>query len=295
MAETYDAIVIGAGHNGLTCACYLAKAGLRTLLLEQHHAVGGMTSTDEITLPGFHSDLHAFGYQLAHLSPAPAELELEQHGFRLLPTDPGYSHVFPDGGSLSMRATVDDTCASIARYSEADAATWRRLFEQYLGQKEALRRAFNSVPPSLGDEVTALQHIPGGWDEYRFNLQSVRSWADETFQSPEAKVFLGTFGIHVGAAPDDAGGAAFAWLIDMLVQDFGNTVVAGGMGNLASASSSRRGGRRRCGSRTGRRSASAASWRRRSTPDSWRSGSWAPTHSATRSSRRCAATSGATR
>jgi flavin-dependent dehydrogenase len=51
MPHHYDAIVIGAGHNGLTCACYLAKAGLKVLLLEQYHRVGGMTVTEEETLP----------------------------------------------------------------------------------------------------------------------------------------------------------------------------------------------------------------------------------------------------
>ena len=80
----YDAIVIGAGHNGLTCACYLAKAGLKVLVLEEYHTIGGMTITEEITLPGFKSDVHAFGYQLANLSPVPTELNLDRYGFELI-------------------------------------------------------------------------------------------------------------------------------------------------------------------------------------------------------------------
>jgi phytoene dehydrogenase-like protein len=62
MSHRYDAIIIGAGHNGLTCACYLTKAGLRVLVLEANENIGGLTITREVTLPGFHSDLHAFGY-----------------------------------------------------------------------------------------------------------------------------------------------------------------------------------------------------------------------------------------
>ncbi|MFZ0896017.1 MAG: FAD-dependent oxidoreductase [Candidatus Nitrosopolaris sp.] len=58
-----DAIIVGAGHNGLTCAAYLAKAGLKVLVLEEYRSIGGMTITEEITLPGFKSDVHAFGYQ----------------------------------------------------------------------------------------------------------------------------------------------------------------------------------------------------------------------------------------
>ncbi len=59
MSTQYDAIVIGAGHIGLTCACYLAKAGLKVLVLERYHDIGGMTITEELKLPGFKSDVHA--------------------------------------------------------------------------------------------------------------------------------------------------------------------------------------------------------------------------------------------
>jgi beta-carotene ketolase (CrtO type) len=84
LSSEYDAIVIGAGHNGLTCACYLAKAGLKVLVIEQYKSIGGMTITEEVTLPGFRSDVHAFGYQLANLSPVPDELNLDKYGFELL-------------------------------------------------------------------------------------------------------------------------------------------------------------------------------------------------------------------
>ena len=105
MARKYEAVVIGGGHNGLTCASYLAAASLKTLVLEQYHVVVGMTITEEITLPGFRSDIHTFGYQLANLSPAPRELGLERFGFELLKPDPNFSHVFPDGGIVSMYRT----------------------------------------------------------------------------------------------------------------------------------------------------------------------------------------------
>ena len=82
--SSYDAIVIGAGHNGLTCACYLARYGLKVLVIEKYHSIGGMTITEEITLPGFLSDVHAFGYQLANLSPVPIELNLGNYGFELI-------------------------------------------------------------------------------------------------------------------------------------------------------------------------------------------------------------------
>jgi phytoene dehydrogenase-like protein len=71
MPHHYDAIIIGAGHNGLTCGCYLARAGLKVLVLEQYHSVGGVTVTEEETLPGFWSDIHASGYQLCRSGSRP--------------------------------------------------------------------------------------------------------------------------------------------------------------------------------------------------------------------------------
>jgi len=235
MAQNYDAVVIGGGHNGLTCASYLAGAGLKTLVLEQYHIVGGMTVTEEITLPGFRSDIHAFGYQLANLSPVPRELGLEKFGFELLRPDPNFSHVFPDGGIVSMRRELEDTVRSIGRYSPKDAETWRKLFQNYLKVKDQIISGVNSPPKSLGAELSALELLPGGLDEYRFGLQSTRSWCDEWFEADETKVFLATFASHPGLAPDDAGGGRLAWLFNTILQDVGNKVVKGGMHNLSLA------------------------------------------------------------
>jgi beta-carotene ketolase (CrtO type) len=105
MGKSYDAIVIGAGHNGLACACYLAMAGLHVVVLEEYPTVGGMTLTEELTLPGFRSDVHASGYQLANISPAPRELGLASHGVDLIDPPVAYAHAFPDGGCIAVGRT----------------------------------------------------------------------------------------------------------------------------------------------------------------------------------------------
>lgn len=170
MTSAHDAIVIGAGHNGLACACYLAKAGLKVLVLEQYHTVGGMTLTEEVTLPGFWSDVHASGYQLANLSPAPHELDLFAHGVELIEPDLVYGHAFSDGRSIAVSRNQERTLSSIARFSEKDAAAWRRLFEQYQAQKAGIVAAMFSPPPSFAAEAAALQSTPGRMEEYRFSL-----------------------------------------------------------------------------------------------------------------------------
>ncbi|GJL59943.1 MAG: dehydrogenase [Nitrospirales bacterium] len=232
MPVQYDAIVIGSGHNGLTCACYLAKAGLKVLVLEQYHSIGGMTNTEELTLPGFLSDTHAFCLQVANFSPALHELQLARYGFELIYSDPCFTHVFPDGRSISVHRNVDETCHSIAQFSKMDSATWRRLFERFLAVKEQMVRSINSPPPTFADQAALLESLPGGLDEYRFQLQTFRSWCDEMFKAEETKVLFGSWDLHVGASPDDVGGASLAWLFSMVIQHFGNNVVKGGMRNL---------------------------------------------------------------
>ncbi len=235
MADTYDAVVIGAGHNGLTCACYLTKAGLRVLVLEANEDIGGLTVTREITMPGFHSDLHAFGYQFANLSSAPDELALSRYGLELLTPEISFAHAFPDGRSAHMYTNLEQTCASIAAHSTHDAAQWRVLFQQWLAAKDAIRAALNNPPRPLSEHIAELEHGRGGMDEYRFEMQTVREWTSQWFEHEAIRLFLGAFSLHANVAPDQVGGGQLAWLFDSVIQDYGNKVVKGGMLNVARA------------------------------------------------------------
>jgi len=229
MNGEYDAVVIGAGHNGLTCAAYLAKAGLSVLVLDAYDRIGGMCTSEELTLPGFQSDVHAIGYQFANLSSTPDELELAEHGFELIHSNPNVVHTFPDGTSNGLFETLDETCQSIGQFSKQDAAAWRTIFEHYVAQREAITASVNAPPISFSDQMKGLASLPDGFDLYRFELQSVRAWADETFESPRTKLLIGTWATHVGVAPDDGGGASLASLFNTVIQDGGNNLVKGGM------------------------------------------------------------------
>jgi beta-carotene ketolase (CrtO type) len=249
---TYEAVVIGAGHNGLTCAAYLAKAGLSVLVLDAYERVGGMCTSEELTLPGYRSDVHAIGYQFANLSPAPKELKLADHGFELIRSNPNIVHVFPDGTSNGLFETLDETCESLGAFSKRDAQTWRSLFGGYLAQKDAIAASVNNPPISLVEQMAGLSSSPGGLDLYRFHLQSVRAWADEVFEAPQTKLLVGTWAAHASVAPDDGGGASLASLFNTVIQDGGNNLVKGGMHNLPRALAAvieARGGRVRTGTR----------------------------------------------
>ena len=131
-----------------------------------------------------------------------------------------------------MYRDLDKTIDSIGRYSLKDGETWRLMFHDYLQVKGDIAAGMNSVPPSLAEETSRLAASPGGLENYRFGLQSMRSWCDEWFEAEETKLFLGTFACHAFLSPDDAGGGRLAWLFDTLIQDMGNNVVKGGMHQL---------------------------------------------------------------
>jgi len=231
MPGPYEAIVIGAGHNGLTCACYLARSGLKVLVLERYSTYGGMTISEEIAAPGFLSDVHASGYLVAKLNAAPAELGLERHGLELITPAPNWAQVFPEGRCLAIGRDVEATCRSMAAFSQEDAEAWRALYRRYVAEKPAIVAGMNTTPPSLAEAFSA----PGEVDRYRFQFQSARSWVEEQFRSAEIKSFFASCALHAALAPDDALGANFAWLFAAAVQDVGVSIVKGGMHNVSRA------------------------------------------------------------
>jgi beta-carotene ketolase (CrtO type) len=236
MSAEYDSIVIGAGHNGLTCACYLAKAGLKTLLLEQYRSVGGMSITEEVTLPGFKSDIHAYGYQFANLSPVPKELNLKSHGFELIHPTISFSSLFDDGRIISCHSTLEGTLKSISKFSTKDSETWKKMYEGYVAAEPIIINALFSPPPPFAAYIAMLERLPGGLDAYRSSRQSVRSWANENFEAEETKLLFAPWGTHASFAPDDPCGAGeFVAPVGLICQRHGNNVVKGGFGNFTKA------------------------------------------------------------
>ncbi|MBV8983246.1 MAG: NAD(P)/FAD-dependent oxidoreductase [Acidimicrobiia bacterium] len=232
---TYDAVVIGAGHNGLTCGCYLARAGLRVLVVEQYHDYGGMTISEEVTAPGYLSDIHASGFLVAKLAPAMKDLDVEKHGLELITPNPNWALVTTDGQTMTIGRDVEDTIGSIERFSKKDAATWRSLYERYLAAKPAIIKGMFSAPQSQAAHLAQLNQDPRGMDELRFEMQTARSWVNETFENETVRAFAASFAFHAAASPDDVGGGEFAWLFSTCVQDVGVSIVKGGMHHISAA------------------------------------------------------------
>lgn len=143
-----DAVVVGGGHNGLAAAAYLARAGLRTRVLERRPLLGGACVTEELW-PGFHVSRAA--YVAGLLRPALVrELELERHGLRLLRRDPSSFSPLPDGRSLLLGSDPAANRTEIGRFSKRDAARYPD-YEAFLDQvARALEPLLDARPPDAG-------------------------------------------------------------------------------------------------------------------------------------------------
>src|SRR3954451_21168220 len=120
----YDVIVVGGGHNGLTCACYLQRAGLRVLVLERRSIVGGAVCT-ETMFGGYRIDVGSSAHIMIHLTPVIRELELERYGLDYIDMDPFAFYPLSDGsGAIEFWRDLDRTCASIERISPRDAEAY---------------------------------------------------------------------------------------------------------------------------------------------------------------------------
>ncbi|HZK73997.1 MAG TPA: NAD(P)/FAD-dependent oxidoreductase [Clostridia bacterium] len=168
----HDIIFAGAGHNNLVAAAYAARAGFRVLVLEGAPRIGGDTTSEELTLPGFLHDPCATAHNLIQSNPLMRnnELELDRHGLKYLYPDPVFTMPFLDGSSITMWRDLERTCAELARFSAADADAYRQLLADWDLMAPVVNdeRASAPRPPAevaartkssaMGDEMVAIRN-----------------------------------------------------------------------------------------------------------------------------------------
>ncbi len=242
MADTFDAVLIGAGHNTLACALQLARKGWRVGLFEQAATPGGAVKTGEYTLPGFRHDWAAMNLSLFAGSPFFKEnaAELTGHGAEFVAVSKPFASAFPDGTWCGVSTDLAETTRRIAALSAKDAETWGRLVAAFgveaphlfglLGSKMQIRALAYFMFKTL-----RTKGLGGTLDMGRFLLQSPRQWLIQTFVSPKVQAMLGAWGIHLDFAPDVAGGALFPYLEGMAGQAFGMALGKGGADTIIRA------------------------------------------------------------
>ena len=155
--ENIDGIFIGGGHNSMVCAAYLAKAGQRVLVLEAASQVGGGTTTDEVTLPNFRHNLHAYFVRWTPEYAVWNDLDLDRYGVNSI--FPEAQNAVPfDGGerALVTYSDLDRSVAEIARLSAKDAETYRRLYTEYTELTQLVDTPMRFGPPLPADEMHEL-------------------------------------------------------------------------------------------------------------------------------------------
>ena len=229
----YDAVVVGAGHNGLVAAWYLARAGLQVLMLERRAIVGGAAVTEELW-PGYSVPTCSY---ICYLLQAKVidDMALRRHGFAVHHLDPGSLTPFPDGRRI---LTWDDdrrSAAELAPFSARDAAAlpaYRALRKRLAG---IVHRWFLTPPPSLAEMVDALRGTEDAPLLERLLSGSVSDLLDEHFESPQVKGALA--GAWDAGDPDAPGSllSAIYPAVSLFTPDENAGIVVGGMGGITQA------------------------------------------------------------
>jgi len=146
MANQFDAIIIGGGHNGLTAAAYLAKAGRKVLVLERRGILGGCCITEE-TWPGYRVSTAAYVNSLMRPEII-RDLELKKHGFEMIPRSPSSFSPFPDGRFLMMGPDKELTHREIAKFSKKDAENYPKFEAMLTRVADFLEPLLDVTPPN---------------------------------------------------------------------------------------------------------------------------------------------------
>src|SRR5258705_1658283 len=210
MSNTYDALVIGGGHNGLVSAAYLARSGARTLVLEGRGSLGGAATTESPWEDAPHLRVTRLSYVMSLMPPTIVqELGLERHGYKVHPMGPSYQ-AFPEGGSLIIYE--DDpkrTHEQLAKFSKKDADALPEYYAWIGRIAEVMGPLLTQVPPNIGSKRPSdlLDLAKLAWplrssitprltaDITRLLTMSIADLLDDWFESPQVKGLMAVNGI----------------------------------------------------------------------------------------------------
>lgn len=232
-----DAIVIGAGQNGLVAANVLADAGLSVAVFEADGVAGGAVRTAELVEPGFRNDVFSAFYPLAVSSPAMRAMELERWGVRFLHGPLVLAHPTPDGRCVALSRDLEETASSLDTYAGGDGDAWRELMRLWTRIEPALLRGLATPVPPVRAGASLLARLgPRGLLELgRMGLLPVRRFAEERFDGEGGALLVGGNALHADLTPESALGGFFGFVLAALGQRHGFPVPEGGAGRIADA------------------------------------------------------------
>jgi phytoene dehydrogenase-like protein len=252
-----DAVVIGAGPNGLVAANLLADAGWEVTLLEANVAIGGAVRSSNDVDGAFVHDTFSSFYPLATVSPTIKGLKLEDHGLEWSNPPSPVGNPLRSGGWALVHPDPADTAAALDLHAPGDGQAWLDLYSDWQRTGPAITEAlFNPFPPVRAG-VDLLRHLlgPRGLKRLQLLIGPVRTVGDSRFNGEAAKLLLATNSQHADIAPTAPGSGLMGWLLVMIAQQYGYPVPRGGAGRLSQALADRftsRGGTIVCQARVDR-------------------------------------------
>ncbi len=228
----YDAIIIGAGPNGLLAAAYLAKAGHKVLLCERRHETGGGLNTEEYF--GFRLNLHAIYHMMAEKMPAYRDLDLPSFGLRYIHPEVIAAFPFKNGSSLVFTRDPEETAQSIAQFSPDDANAFRAMWEEFqpLLDDYLIPMTYELPNPAL-DQMVEFQETPVGTRLGEISELSMVEVIDEYgFKDTRVRMALLSFAAMWGIHLDEPLGFLYPLYLCRMMD---GALVKGGSHRLSSA------------------------------------------------------------
>ncbi|MFC4785268.1 phytoene desaturase family protein [Nocardioides sp. MAHUQ-72] len=256
MRSEYDAIVIGAGPNGLSAANHLADAGWSVLVLEAQPEVGGAVRSARDVHPDFVHDTFSSFYPLAAASPALLDLDLERHGLTWRHAPAVLGHPTPDGRWALLHRDREVTAGLMDEQHRGDGPAWLELCHEWDRIGDQVLGAFLSPFPPVRSGVAALARLPrvGGLDFVKTLLTPAVDLGRNRFGGEAPRLLLAGNAGHADIPLDSPGSGLMGILMSMLGQTVGFPVPEGGAGELSRALARRlaaAGGDVRCGVEVG--------------------------------------------
>ncbi|MFN8456683.1 MAG: NAD(P)/FAD-dependent oxidoreductase [Anaerolineae bacterium] len=235
----FDIIIVGGGHNGLTCGAVLAKEGrLKVLVLERNPWLGGGVVTREVTLPGFKHDMYGSSHVWIHANTEFGKLlpELKKYGLSYIWADDHITgHPFSEGPGIVVYRDVNKTVASIARYSEKDARRYKEIFDGFVEIRDGFVTGMFSPPnpPSLLPAI--MEDSEDGLDMLRNYALSPLDFTLENFENPYVRSFILGWATAPGTRPYQEGKGEMFYIMIPAIHIYGESIPQGGSGELSNS------------------------------------------------------------